>query len=139
MTGGLKEFQVRSSYGIVMFLNVRTDRISAGCNSVCIFWMQRHMVKPHCSNFRTITIFPVSWFFGFHGSLGESVQLFEGAFFVYDLEPFCPLAYGGKFLKFKLTRVQGFYRNHLSLVMRKRVFGSFRPGQIQTGLCSHGS
>ena len=28
---------------------------------------------------------------------------------------------------------------HLSLVMRKRVFGSFRPGQTQTGLRSYSS
>ena len=28
---------------------------------------------------------------------------------------------------------------YMSLVMRKCIFGSFRPGQTQTGLCSHRS
>ena len=32
-----------------------------------------------------------------------------------------------------------FSEYHISLVMRKRVFGSFRPGQTQTGLLSYRS
>ena len=45
-------------------------------------------------------------------------------------------------INFRVSEILGFLRYspfQLSLVMRKRVFGSFRPGQTQTGLLSYRS
>ena len=70
----------------VMVLRFRTDtsgqtvltlgsliRVYTVCHSVCIFWTQYCMIKPHCSKFRIITaIFPVSEFLEFYGSRTSS-------------------------------------------------------------------
>ena len=43
---------------------------------------------------------------------------------------------GNKFLKASVGESVS-AEPHLSLVLRKGVFGDFRPGPTQTGLCSH--